>query len=75
MNADLYNYPHDGPAVDPHSRLAAMPGEVEGSEEQADPTATNRRRWHAPQLTEIEIKRTMASSGPGTDSVVFTGSQ
>jgi hypothetical protein len=68
MSTDLYLQSRPDPAGEAHNPAMPEPGRVEGTEAPVDLTATHRRAWHAPQLTQIEIKRTMNASGPGSDS-------
>lgn len=73
MNSDPNVQSQADPGTEVPDSPTFDPGQIEGAEPQAAPTAAHRRDWHAPQLTRIEIKRTMASSGAGSDSFVFTG--
>jgi hypothetical protein len=72
MSTDLHLLSQADPAVGAPSRAAVYQGRVEGAEPAADLTATQRLAWHAPQLTHIEIKRTMLGTSAGNDGEVST---
>lgn len=72
MNNDPNVQLQADPGAEVPGRPTFDPGQVKGAEPQADSTTAHGRDWHAPQLTRIEIKRTMASSGGGSDSFAST---
>jgi hypothetical protein len=71
MSARVNSQSHVDPALDADGRAAADPGRTEGIVP-SDPAASPHHAWHRPQLTHIEIKRTMLGSGAFTDGEIPT---